>query len=166
MGNIAFDKKYEFRAVFLLSIGAGLVGVDRFLIAPMFPTMMTELHLDYEDLGAITAALSIAWGIAALFVGRLSDRLGRRRVLIESLIAFSLLIGLGGLATGVGALVAVRALMGLADGAYTSSGIAATIDASAPKRHGLNSGLQQMALPLFGLAATPLLVTRLLEVMS
>ena len=166
MAHGTWDRGYEVRAVALLSIGFGLVGIDRFMIAPLFPSIMADLNLNYQDLGNITAALSIAWGLSALFMGQMSDKVGRRKVVIGSLLAFSLLIGASGLATGVGALIAVRALMGLADGAYTPTSIAATMDASKPSRHGLNIGIQQMMLPLFGLAIAPLLVTHLLNVMN
>ena len=47
----------------------------------MYPVIARDLHLDYGDIGTITGALAIAWGIAALFMGNLSDRIGRRRVL-------------------------------------------------------------------------------------
>jgi len=107
-----------------------------------------------------------AWGIAALFMGNMSDKVGRRRVLVGALIVFSLLIGASGLAGGLLALAAVRFLMGLADGAYTPVSIAATIDASPPQRHGLNVGIQQTMLPLFGLGLAPLLVTQLLHVVG
>ena len=66
MAHGSWDRKYEVRAVSLLSIGFGLVGIDRFMIAPLFPSMMTDLHLNYQDLGNITAALSIAWGLLSL----------------------------------------------------------------------------------------------------
>ncbi len=42
--------------------------------------------------------------------------------------------------------------------AYTPVSIAATLDASPPQRHGLNIGIQQMMLPLFGLGLAPLFV--------
>jgi hypothetical protein len=35
-----WDTRYEWRAVALLSIGFGLVGLDRFMIQPVFPVMM------------------------------------------------------------------------------------------------------------------------------
>ncbi|QWC92658.1 MFS transporter [Cupriavidus metallidurans] len=164
--NAGWDRTYEWKAVLLLSLGFGLVGIDRFMIMPLFPVMMLDLHLDYQDLGHITGALSIAWGLSAMFMGNLSDRLGHRRVLIPAVVVFSLLAGLSGLATGVGSLVALRALMGLAEGAYTPASIVATIDASKPSRHGMNVGLQQMALPLFGLGIAPILVTQLLKVVA
>jgi MFS family permease len=156
----------EFTVVAVMSLGFGLVGIDRFLIATMFPVIARDLHLGYGDIGIITGALAIAWGASALFTGNASDRIGRRVVLCGSMIVFSLLIGASGLAAGLGGLVAVRIVMGLADGAYTPTSIAATIEASAPRRRGLNIGIQQMMLPLWGLGIAPLVVSVLLRVVN
>ena len=149
--------------VAVLALGFGLVGIDRFLITTLFPVIARDLHLDYGDIGIITGALAIAWGIAALFVGNLSDRIGRRRVLTASLVVFSLLIGASGMATGLIGLIAVRLVMGIADGAYTPASIAGTLDASGPGRRGFNIGIQQMMLPLFGLGLAPLIVAGVLR---
>ncbi|MDM0075465.1 MFS transporter [Variovorax sp. J2P1-59] len=157
---------YEWKTVTLLCLGFGLVGIDRFMILPLFPVISKELNLDYQDLGQITGVLAIAWGVAALFMGNLSDRLGHRKVIIPAIIVFSLLAGLSGLATGVGSLMIIRALMGVAEGAYTPASIVATIDASKPSRQGMNVGIQQAALPLFGLGIAPILVTQLLKVVE
>lgn len=153
----------EIRTVAVLSLGFGLVGIDRFLISTMYPVIARDLHLSYSDIGVITGALAIAWGISALFMGNLSDRIGRRRVLVISLIVFSLLIGASGLATGLLTLIAVRVVMGFADGAYTPVSIAGTLAASPPSRRGLNIGIQQMMLPLFGLGLAPLFVAGVLH---
>jgi MFS family permease len=131
--------------VAVLALGFGLVGIDRFLITTMFPVIARDLSLDYGDIGIITGALAIAWGVAALFVGNLSDRIGRRRILTVSLVAFSLLIGASGLATGLIGLIAVRVVMGIADGAYTPASIAGTLQASAPGRRGFNIGIQRLS---------------------
>jgi MFS family permease len=160
------DSGYEWKAVLLLSLGFGLVGLDRFMILPMFPVIMKDLGLGYQELGQITGILSIAWGISGFFMGKLSDRIGRRRVVVSAMVVFSLLVGISGLASGLGMLLLVRAVMGLADGAYTPPSIIATIEASKPARHGLNLGIQQMMLPLFGLGIAPLLVTQLLQVVD
>jgi predicted MFS family arabinose efflux permease len=153
----------EVRTVAVLSLGFGLVGIDRFLISSMYPVIARDLHLSYSDIGVITGALAIAWGISALFMGNLSDRIGRRRVLVISLIVFSLLIGASGLATGLLTLIAVRVIMGFADGAYTPVSIAGTLAASPASRRGLNIGIQQMMLPLFGLGLAPLFVAGVLR---
>lgn len=158
------DSGYEWKAVTLLSIGFGLVGIDRFMIMPLFPLMMHDRHFDYQDLGYITGALAIAWGISAIFMGNLSDRVGHRKVIIPAMVLFSVLCGASGFAASVAGLILIRALMGLFEGAYAPVSIIATIDASRPSLHGRNVGIQQMMMPLLGLGVAPILVTQLLKV--
>lgn len=160
-----WDAQYEWKAVTLLALGFGLVGLDRCIILPLFPVMMKDLGLNYQDIGNVSGALAVAWGVAALLAGGISDRIGRRRVLIPAVIGFSLLAGLTGVAGGVGSLILIRALMGLSEGAYTPASIAATLEASKASRRGFNLGLQQQAFPLFGLALGPILGTQLLAVL-
>ncbi|MNF43797.1 Hexuronate transporter [compost metagenome] len=162
MNNKKWDSAYEWKAVALLALGFGLVGLDRFIILPLFPVMMRDLDLNYQDLGNISAVLALTWGISSIFMGRLSDRIGRRKVIIPSVIMFSLLAGLSGLATGVGALLLIRAVMGVAEGAFTPTSIAATAEASHPRRLGMNIGIQQAFFPLLGLGLAPIVATQLL----
>ena len=84
-----WDKSYEKKAVALLSIGFGLVGLDRFIINPLFPLMSKELGLNYQDLGLISAVLALSWGLSSIMTGHLSDRIGRKRVLIPAVVVFS-----------------------------------------------------------------------------
>lgn len=160
-----WNARYEYTAVAMLALGFGLVGLDRFIILPLFPVMMSELHLDYQDLGNISAVLAIAWGISSIFMGRLSDRIGRRKVLIPAVLLFSLLAGLSGLANGVAALLLIRAVMGVSEGAFTPTAIAATAESSHPSRRGLNIGIQQAFFPILGLGLAPILATQLLLVL-
>ena len=152
--------------ILLLALGFGLVGIDRFMISTMFPVIARDLKLDYRGIGVIVGALSIAWGLSALFMGQWADRLGRRRLLIGSMIAFSLLTGVSGLATGLIGLVVARVLMGLADGAYTPACLATTIGNAEPQHHGRGSGLQQMAGALLGLGLAPMMIASLLHVVD
>lgn len=159
-----WDTRYEWKAVLLLSLAFGLVGLDRFIILPLFPVMMHDLNLDYQDLGNISAALAIAWGLSAVVMGRLSDRIGRRGILISSVAMFSLLAGASGLAGGITALLLIRAIMGISEGAFTPTSIAATAEASKPTRRGMNIGIQQASFPILGLGLGPILATQLLLV--
>lgn len=160
-----WNARYEYTAVAMLALGFGLVGLDRFIILPLFPVMMADLQLDYQDLGNISAVLAIAWGISSIFMGRLSDRIGRRKVLIPAVLAFSLLAGLSGLANGIAALLLIRAVMGVSEGAFTPTAIAATAESSHPSRRGLNIGIQQAFFPILGLGLAPILATQLLLVL-
>jgi MFS family permease len=166
MTNKNWDTAYEWKAVTLLALGFGLVGLDRWIIAPLFPAMMRELHLNYQDLGSIIGALGIAWGVFAMVGGGLSDRLGRRRVLIPSMLAFSVLSGLSGYASGLASMLLIRAIMGISEGSFCPTSFATANDASKPSRRGFNLGFQQSTFPLFGLALGPIVATQLLQVMS
>ncbi|HKR45978.1 MAG TPA: MFS transporter [Paraburkholderia sp.] len=161
-----WDTAYEWKAVTLLALGFGLVGLDRWLIAPLFPSIMKDLNLNAQDVGNCIGILGLSWGVFAAVMGGLSDKVGRRKVLIPAIIAFSLLSGFSGLAGGFASLLAVRALMGVAEGSFCPTSFAATADASHPGRRGFNLGLQQSGFALFGLALAPIIATQLLGVMT
>ncbi|MEM9085057.1 MAG: MFS transporter [Pseudomonadota bacterium] len=161
----AWDKVYERKAVALLAVGFGLVGLDRFILNPLFPVMAEDLGLDYQDLGLISGILALTWGISSVFSGNLADRIGGKRVLITSVLLFSALVAFSGLAVGLISLLIIRGLMGLAEGGFVPASIVETVRASKPSRIGLNVGLQQMAMPLVGLGLGPLIAVALLSVL-
>ena len=162
----SWDSAYEWKAVLLLTVGFGLVGLDRWILPPLFPTMMVDLKLTYQDLGNLVGVLGVAWGVSAIVIGGLSDRIGRRRVLVPAVVLFSLLSALSGMATGLVSLLLIRAVMGVAEGAVAPTGVAVAVEASHPKRRGMNNGLFQCAFALFGLAIAPIVATQLLLVTS
>jgi predicted MFS family arabinose efflux permease len=159
----SWDSSYEWKAVLTLSLAFGLVGLDRFILPPLFPAMMKDLALNYQDLGNLVGALGIAWGVSAVVIGGLSDRLGRRRVLVPAVVLFSLLSVFSGMATGLMSLLFMRAIMGAAEGAVAPTGVAAAIEASHPTRRGMNNGIFQCTISLFGGGIGPILATQLLQ---
>jgi predicted MFS family arabinose efflux permease len=161
-GRNSPSTSYEWKAVTLLSLGFGLVGLDRWMIAPLFPFMMKDLYLGYQALGNLIAVLGLCWGISAIITGAISDRIGRRKILIPAILLFSLLSGLSGLATGLVSLLLIRSMMGVTEGSFCPASVAATADASPPSRRGLNQGLQLSTFALFGLGFGPILATQLL----
>ena len=161
---MSWDRNYERRAVPLLAVGFGLVGLDRFIIMPLFPVIAEDLGLTYQDLGLISGILALTWGIASVFCGNLADRIGCKRVLVGSIILFSALVATSGLATGLASFLLIRGLMGFAEGGFVPASIVATVDASKPTRTGFMVGIQQMAAPLVGLGFGPLIAIGLLKV--
>ena len=162
----SWDTAYEFKAVALLTIGFGLVGLDRWILPPLFPAMMKDLNLTYQDLGNLVGALGVAWGVSAIFMGNLSDRIGRKWVLAPAVALFSILSLFTGMAASLVSLVLIRALMGVAEGAVAPTGVATAVEASHPSRRGLTNGMFQCAFALCGLAIAPIVATQLLKVMS
>jgi len=157
-----WDVAYEWKAVALLALAFGTVGLDRMVLAPLFPSMMKDLHLNYQDLGNIVGILGVFWGLSAFVMGGLSDRLGRKRVLVPCIIAFSLLSWLSGVATGLVSLLVIRSVMGLAEGAVASTGVAVCTEASYPPRRGINQGIFQCVFALLGSALAPIIATQML----
>ena len=160
----AWDTTYEWRAVALLGAGFGLVGLDRWIIAPLFPFIAADLGLAEGDIGRLAGILGILWGVFAIFSGRLSDRIGHRKILIPAILLFSMMSGLSGTASGLTALILIRALMGAMEGTYCPTSFTAVAAASKPSRRGFNQGLQQSGFALLGLALGPLIATQLLNV--
>ena len=156
------DPKYEWRAVVLLSIGFGLVGLDRWIIAPLAPSIMRDLGISLPLINVLIAVLGATWGLAAVVMGSLSDRIGRRKVMLPALLIFSLASAFSGLAGGFTSLLLIRGLMGMAEGAFCPVSFAATAEASEPTRIGFNQGLQQSMFALFGLGLGPILAAWLL----
>jgi MFS family permease len=158
-------RNYEAKAVALLGLGFGLLSLDRWSLATLYPYVSKDLNLNYQDLGNLTGVLAIAWGFTAIIMGRAADHFGRRKVLLPAIVGFSLMAGFAGLATGFLSLYLMRLLMGVFEGAYTPVSIAATTEASKPERRGLNIGIQLGCFALIGLGFGPIIVTQLLSLL-
>jgi MFS family permease len=111
-----------------------------------------EFHLTHAQVGMLASVLAIMWAMSTLVFGALSDRFGRRVILVPAVLAFSALSWLSGLARSFEQLLIFRALMGIAEGP-TWSIMTALIEESSPaSRRGRNVGLVVSAAALVGLA--------------
>jgi MFS family permease len=159
-----WDTDYEWKAVSLLALGFGLVGLDRWIIAPLFPFMAKDLGLNYQAIGNLVGILGMVWGVFAVISGRVSDWVGHRKILVPAVLLFSFMSGMSGLANSLAALIMIRGLMGLLEGSYCPTSFAATAAAAHPSRRGLLQGLQQSGFALFGFGLGPIIATQLLAV--
>jgi len=159
--NENHNQKSDYKTIILLSIGFGLLNLDRWVIAPLFPVMKEDLGFSYQDLGMIIGATALTWGAASFFMGSLSDKIGRRKILVPSLILLSLFSGVTGLAGGLMGMIFLRGILGLFEGAYVPTAFAAVKDASNPSQTGMNMGILGFGAALaMGLA--PIVATQLL----
>src|SRR5271163_3550264 len=91
-------KRYENTLVLILFFAWGTVFLDRMSQLYLAPYFAPEFHLSHEQVGVLASVLAISWALSTFFFGALSDRWGRRRILIPAVFAFSALSWVSGLA--------------------------------------------------------------------
>ncbi len=140
--------------VFVLS--SSLNYLDRLLVPALAPRLKEEFHLSNADYGLILSAFSIVYAACAPFAGLFIDRVGLNR-------GISLAVGFWSVATvalgwtnGLGALMAVYAVLGLAQaGGIPASGKAVALYLR-PQERALGSAFSQLGISLGAMLAPPL----------
>src|SRR3954454_4137542 len=132
-------KRYENLLVIVLFMAFGFVFFDRQAVPFLFPFISEEIGLNNTQLGIITGVLAVSWALSGAAVGKLSGKLGVRiPILLAAVVAFSTISPLSGLVSAFLSLLLVRALMGVAEGAFLPMAQSLMIEASHPHRRGLN----------------------------
>lgn len=104
----------------VLSAATFLIFFQAFMVAPLIPRLSTLFAVPVEIIGLIEPAYLIPYGLATLVYGPLSDRLGRRSIILGSLILFIAVTGLTATVRSASGMVVLRLLTGL--GARSLSG--------------------------------------------
>jgi SP family sugar:H+ symporter-like MFS transporter len=101
---------------FFGALGGLLFGYDTGVISGALLFIPNDFKLSPFLEGAIVAGLLLGAMVGAAFAGRLSDRLGRRRLIITAAIVFTVGALLAAFAPTVVVLIAARVIIGLAVG--------------------------------------------------
>ncbi|WP_037855513.1 MFS transporter [Streptomyces sp. NRRL S-340] len=119
--------------------------------SPLYAVYQGQWHFSAGMLTAIFAMYALTLLAALLVVGKLSDHIGRRKVLGAALVVEVVSMLLFITADGVGPLLAARAAQGLATGAATGATSSALLDLQPPHRPRLGPLVNSLA-PIAGLA--------------
>ena len=165
MGNKE-KSSYELGIVVLLALLWGIVIMNRLAIVYLFPFIIDEFKISYAQAGALTSILALTFAFSTWFSGGLSDRVGRKIVLIPATIFFSIMSWFSGLSHSFVQMVLVRGLMGIGQGSVLPASVATIAAESNPNRRGFNFGLHQALAPLIAVGLGAILVTQLTRIMS
>jgi sugar porter (SP) family MFS transporter len=109
--------RYTVKIALIVALGGFLMGFDASVISGVVTFIESDFDLNKLQLGWAVASLTLTATAGMMFAGPLSDRLGRRPVLMIAAVIFALSALASGLAPGYVTLVAARMLGGFAVGA-------------------------------------------------
>ena len=126
--------RYAYTVVLVQWFIWGFVALDRNIITYLFPLIIPELKMDFTQVGLTMSVLGVGWAVGGLLFGGLSDKYGRKTIVMPATIIFSVLSWLTGVVGSVGQLIAIRGIMGIPEGAYMPAAAATIVEESTPTR--------------------------------
>jgi predicted MFS family arabinose efflux permease len=137
MSNIpAKDERRRERLIRLLAVLSFLIFFQGFMIAPLIPDMSREFRVSDQFMSLMVPAYMVPYGLSTLFYGLLSDRIGRRRVIVLSLAAFTTLTLLTASARSAQQILFWRTLTGLGASGVVPMALASIGSLFPPDRRG------------------------------
>jgi MFS family permease len=117
--------------------------LDRQVIFSLFPLLQRDLRLLDFQLGLIPMAFLWVYALCSPLGGFLADRFGRKRIIILSLMIWSLMSAAIGEARSFPQLLVAVALMGISEACYLPAGLALIADYHGERSRSLATGIHQ-----------------------
>jgi multidrug resistance protein len=141
---VSGEKVFQWNVALIL-FGVLFLGVsDTQLVAPLLPLIALDLRTTPGHAGIIVTTYSLAAAAFALIVGPLSDRVGRKRVLVSGLALFAIASFLTYHVSSFNTLVILRAMTGLAAGTLSTSALSFAGDYYPYEQRGRAMGILSM----------------------
>jgi MFS family permease len=102
--------------------------LDRQLLVNMPGPIKADLQIDHKRFGLFTSVFLWVYGLCSPVAGYLADRVGRRRVIIASLLVWSTATLGTGYVTSFTEMLVARALLGVSEAFYMPAAVALIVD--------------------------------------
>jgi MFS transporter, ACS family, hexuronate transporter len=135
--------------------------IDRVMMAVALPFIGEEFALSKTEQGWLITVFSIAYMLCQVPGGILADRYGARRLLLISLVLWSVFTAFTGLVWGLVSLLVVRALFGVGQGLFPGASFKALAERTTPSVRATAAG-SILAANQLGAGVAPLIVAPLL----
>ena len=132
---------YSRRALWLAFSTQFIINLGYGIIVPILPHYAKDLGATATILGLLATTFSLISFIVSPIWGRLSDRIGRKPVLIIGLLGLSLSLPVMGLANAIWQLFVARILSGLMASAAGPTSMAMIADTTGPQERARGMGL-------------------------
>ena len=125
-------------ALILLMLAYALSMCDRMILSVLFPDIKAEFALSDTQLGLLGGiSFALFYATMGLPIARLSDQHSRKRIIIVSLVIFSLMTAFCGLAVGFISLLLMRIGVGIGEAGVNPASHSIIADYFPPKRRAL-----------------------------
>jgi MFS family permease len=122
--NTASNSRYKWVVVGVMWLIACLNYTDRMTIFSVFPVLQREMNLSNIGLALIGSSFLWVYGVFSPVGGYLGDRFPRRRIVLASLVLFSLITFATGFARTGNELVALRCFLGVSEAIFLPPALA------------------------------------------
>src|SRR5665213_204656 len=132
----------KWKIVVMVSVIGALNYADRTAISSIFPLLRADLALSDLMLAGIGSVFLWSYAIGSPVAGYLADRLSRTRMLLFSLVAWSVVMVLIGFVHSGIVLLGTQVLLGLVECIYLPASVALIADHHGPETRGTAMGVQ------------------------
>ena len=101
------------KIILLLGLAGFMVVADNWVVSPILPVIMADLHSDLPKAGLLITAYMIPFGVCQILFGPLADRYGKKEVITLAMIMFTLATGLCAAGRSLASLSLFRAVTGV-----------------------------------------------------
>ena len=144
------------RALLFLVGAVQFVNVlDFMMVMPLGPDFAAGLGIPASRLGLVGGAYTAAAAVAGIASAAFLDRFDRRKALAVAMTGLVLGTAAGGLATGLGSMLAARVVAGAFGGPATSLALSVVADAVPPERRGKALGAVMGAFSVASVLGVP-----------
>ena len=129
------------RNLFILAFSLLVVMLGFGMVIPVFPFLIDELGASGSALGLLVATAALTEFLFGPIWGSISDRVGRKPILMIGMFGYALAMFLFGIANQIWMLIAFRALSGVLSSATITTTMAYIGDSTSEKARGGGMGL-------------------------
>jgi MFS family permease len=105
---------------------------DRQAVFSMFPSLKSDLNMTDGQLGLTGTIFLWVYALGCPIAGQLGDRFSKRKLVVLSLIIWSMVTIATGFANSAGTMLSLRGVMGISESLFMPTAIALTANAFAP----------------------------------
>ena len=126
--------------VVMLAISLSILQIGFGFVTPVFPVYITELGMGGIELGVLAASFAFTRILLAGPLGGLSDSVGRKKILVYSLLGFAISNIIYALAEHAWVMILARALEGAVSAGFFPAANAFVSDMTTPQNRGTAMG--------------------------